>query len=410
MVNNMFNIDEELKAKGLTREKYEELLEDCQRKLSGELDEDWSELCERYNLGWNGDSLRKGNISLVGGAFVKQYYEEKMTQEGSLSEDEYLRKLEEKKRELERTKIKYRDERNAWQKQNYADSRLEETLSLLEKELTDLGKVNFAEHSTPQIDGDREMIIMLSDLHIGQDFDSIFGKYNSEIAKSRLSQYLNKVLEIANRHEVKKVHVVGLGDLISGAIHKTVQITNKENVIEQIKLATEYLSSFCYELTKHFESVLFYNVVGNHSRIDKKEDALHDERLDDIIGWAVHLSLSHIYNFHYMKHRMIDSGIADLSVCGKFYIAVHGDMDSNTNQGISNLVLALGFVPEAILKGHMHSPSYKEFNGVKMIQGGSLAGSGDTYTLEKRLVGKPSQTALVCNSNGIECIYNVELN
>ena len=83
----------------------------------------------------------------------------------------------------------------------------------------------------------------------------------------------DKILEIAKRHEVKKVHVVGLGDLISGGIHKTVQITNKENVIDQIKVATEYLSSFCYSLTEHFESVFFYNVSGNHSRIDKKEES-----------------------------------------------------------------------------------------------------------------------------------------
>lgn len=407
----MFDIDKILKENGLTNESYEKMLDDFQKKTFRETDKDWSELAEEWGLSYSGDVCRKASqLPLLSGSFVKQYYDEKMAKNSSLNEDEYLKKLEEKKREIERNKIKYRDERNAWQKQNYADSRLEETLSILDEKLSDIGKVNFAEHSVPKINGDREMIVMLSDLHIGQDFNSIFGKYNSDIAKNRLSQYLNKILEIAKRHEVKKVHVVGLGDLISGGIHKTVQITNKENVIDQIKVATEYLSSFCYSLTENFESVFFYNVSGNHSRIDKKEDSLHDERLDDIIGWAVNLSLSHISNFHYMKHRMIDSGIADLSVCGKFYIAVHGDMDSNTNQGISNLVLALGFVPEAILKGHMHSPSYKEFNGVKMIQGGSLAGSGDDYTLEKRLVGKPSQTSVICNDNGIECIYNVELN
>lgn len=407
----MFDIDKILKENGLTNESYEKMLDDFQKKTFRETDKDWSELAEEWGLSYSGDVCRKASqLPLLSGSFVKQYYDEKMAKNSSLNEDEYLKKLEEKKREIERNKIKYRDERNAWQKQNYADSRLEETLSILDEKLSDIGKVNFLEHSVPKINGDREMIVMLSDLHIGQDFNSIFGKYNSDIAKNRLSQYLNKILEIAKRHEVKKVHVVGLGDLISGGIHKTVQITNKENVIDQIKVATEYLSSFCYSLTENFESVFFYNVSGNHSRIDKKEDSLHDERLDDIIGWAVNLSLSHISNFHYMKHRMIDSGIADLSVCGKFYIAVHGDMDSNTNQGISNLVLALGFIPEAILKGHMHSPSYKEFNGVKMIQGGSLAGSGDDYTLEKRLAGKPSQTSVICNDNGIECIYNVELN
>ncbi len=405
----MFDIKKELQEKGLDEQTYEQLLEDCQKKINKEIDLDWSELCEKYNLDWNGDSLRKGNISLVGGAFVKQYYDEKYAQSSVADEDEYFKKLEEKKREIERLKVKYRDERNAWQKQNYADSRLEETLSILEEELKTLGNANFEVHHTPIIDKENEMIVCLSDLHVGQSFSSMFGKYNSDIAKDRLTQYLNKIVEVAHRHNVYKVHVVGLGDLISGSIHKTVAITNKENVIEQIKLATEYISSFCYELTKVFQVVQFYNVVGNHSRIDKKEDALHDERLDDIIGWAVSLGLSHIDNFHYMKHRMIDNGIADLSVCGKFYVAVHGDMDNSTNQGISNLVMALGFMPEAIIKGHMHSPAYRELNGVKMIQSGSLAGAGDDYTLEKRLTGKPNQTLLVCNEHGIECIYNVEL-
>ena len=406
----MFDIKKELQEKGLDEQTYEQLLEDCQKKINKEIDLDWSELCEKYNLDWNGDSLRKGNISLVGGAFVKQYYDEKYAQSAVVNDDEYLRKLEDKKRELERLRVKYRDERAAWQKQNYADSRLEETLTILEDELKTLGNANFEVHPTPLVDEYNEMIVCLSDLHIGQSFQSIFGKYNSDIAKDRLNQYLNKIIEVAQRHGIYKVHVVGLGDLLSGSIHKTVAITNKENVIEQIKLATEYISSFCYELTKVFQVVQFYNVVGNHSRIDKKEDALHDERLDDIVGWAVTLSLSHIDNFHYMKHRMLDNGIADLSVCGKFYVAVHGDMDNNTNQGISNLVMALGFMPEAIIKGHMHSPAYRELNGVKMIQSGSLAGAGDDYSLEKRLTGKPNQTLLVCNDKGIECIYNVELN
>lgn len=406
----MIDIKKTLDEFNLTEEKYEQLLDDCSKKIDRSIDLDWAEICEKYGIEWNSDSLRKSaQPPLTGGIFVKEYYEQKYAKENSINEDEYLNKLEEKKRELERLKVQYRDQRNAWQKQNYANSRLEETLCLLEDELKTLGNVNFDIHPTPFIVGHNEMIVCLSDLHIGASFDSAFGKYNSDIAKDRLNQYLNKVIEVGTRHEIPKVHVVGLGDLLSGSIHKSIAITNKENVIEQIKLATELISSFCYELTKVFPIVQFYNIVGNHSRIDKKEDALHDERLDDIIGWAVNLSLSHINNFHYMKHRMIDNGIADLSVCGKTYISVHGDFDSNSNQGISNLCMALGFMPEAIIKGHMHSPAYSEFNGVKMIQSGTLAGSGDNYTVERRLTGRPNQTLLICNNKGIECIYNVQL-
>ena len=225
----------------------------------------------------------------------------------------------------------------------------------------------------------------------------------------KVVEYLNKVIEVGKLHNVRKVHTISLGDQISGSIHKSIAITNRENVIEQIRLATELISSFCYELTKHFEVVQFYNVSGNHTRIDRKDDSLHNERLDDTIGWAVSLSLNHIENFHYMKHRNLDIGLADLNVCGKTYIACHGDYDPMTKQGVSNLCMLLGFIPTGIFRGHMHYPAMNELNGVKVIQSASLTGSGDDHTIECRLTGKPSQTLCVCNSNGIECIYTVEL-
>lgn len=323
--------------------------------------------------------------------------------------DEQIKEIEVQKRELERKKIQFRDERNAWQKQNYADARVEEKLDKLENELTSLGRTNFDTHNTLSIDSDNDMLIILSDLHIGQTFDSIFGKYNTDIAKNRLNQLLNEVLSIRELHNSRKCYVSLQGDLISGNIHKSIQVTNRENVIEQIKIATELISSFCYELTLHFENVFLSNVSGNHTRMDRKDDAIHDERLDDIIGWAVELSLKHIDNFHVL-HRNIDTGIADIPIRGKSYIAVHGDYDGFSKSGVQNLCLALGFVPYAITYGHLHVCSVDETNGVKMIRGGSLAGCGDSYTIEKRLTGKPSQMVCICTDKGVKAYYPVELN
>ena len=86
-----------------------------------------------------------------------------------------------------------------------------------------------------------------------------------------------------------------------------------------------------------------------------------------------------------------------------------GDFDSFNKQGVLNLCSMLGFFPYACLYGHMHTPSMDEINGIKMVRSGSIPGSGDNYTIEKRLSGKPSQTVLVCDNSGIKCIYNVEL-
>lgn len=369
----------------------------CQAKDTGTLDTDWYGVAEILNkeLGQNYSEA----------AYRKPYQQTKRFQEAGVFGTDGV----EQRRELERLKIQLRDERREWQKQNYSAARVAETMDIVESALSEIGKVNFPNVQTTISDSDNEMIVCLSDLHLGLSFDSTFGKYNSDIAKQRIGMYLNKVETAIKVHGIRKIHVCLLGDIISGQIHKTIAIANKENVIQQIKLATELISEFCHRLSKQVESVLLYSVVGNHSRIDKKEDALHDERLDDIIPWAVSMSLSSVENFHYFKHRNLDSGIVDVNVCGKSYILVHGDFDQMSKSGVSDLCMFLGFIPEAIVRGHMHSPAMNEFSGVKMIQSGSLSGSGDDYTIEKRLSGKPSQTILICNKSGIDCIYNVEL-
>ena len=398
------------KDKELTNEEFETILNDCCNKVDKLSDDDWQDIIDRYSLTINYDTLRKNCTGIFGSVFVKKYYEDKFFKLKNNDDNEYLEKLEEKKRELARLQIQYRDERNAWSKQNYSAARIDSVLNLLEEKIKDISSINFKIHSTPEkTTMDKCMICMLSDLHIGQTFNSAFGKYNTDIAKKRLNNYLNKVIEISKIHNVSEIYVVGLGDQLSGSIHKTLAISNRENLIEQIKVATEIISSFCYELTKYFNKVNFVNVCGNHTRIAKKEDAVHDERLDDTVAWAVSLSLNHIENFNYLNSVNLDSGIASLDILGKKYIAVHGDFDGHSKQSVSNLSFMTKQFPYCILSGHMHTPAMNEINGVKMIQSGSLPGSGCDYTIEKRLTGSPSQTVLVCNKKGIDCIYNVDL-
>ena len=337
--------------------------------------------------------------------YARDFYEAGVFGNG---EDEYYKKLQTEKRELERAKIKFRDERNAWNKQNYIDARVEEKLDLLEKELVSQGKVNFDIHENVNVISDNDVFIILSDFHIGQCFRSAWGEYNSDIAKKRLNQLLNEVVAIQKMHNSENCYISLQGDMLSGNIHRSIQVTNRENVIEQIKMASELISSFCYEVSKVFNKVFMSSVVGNHSRMDRKDDALHDERLDDIISWGVELSLKHIDNFYVLKSNL-DSGIAEMNIRNNIYVAVHGDYDKYSNAGVSNLCMHLGFIPYAITYGHLHTCAIDEANGVKMIRGGSLAGSGDDHTIERRLSGKPSQMVCVCNNKGVVCCYPIEL-
>lgn len=348
-------------------------------------------------------------------SFRKRYQAAKKFYDGCFSkmkDDTYAEEVYAMKRELERAKIQYRDERNAWQRQNYRDARVEEKLDLLEEQLSSIGKVEFEKHNNLGINSDNDLLVILSDLHIGQTFSSAFGKYNTDIAKKRLNEYLNEIIKIGKRHNSENCYVSIQGDLISGSIHKSIAITNRENVIQQIKIASELIASFCYDLSKYFSNVYITNVSGNHSRIDRKEDALHDERLDDLISWAVEILLHHVDNIsiYGIENYNFDTGIALMEIRGKKYINVHGDYDNFNKSGVSNLLMMLGFIPYAITFGHMHTCAVDECNGIKMIRGGSLSGSGDSYTVEKRLSGKPSQMVCVCNNKGVEAYYTVELN
>lgn len=344
-------------------------------------------------------------------SFRKRYQAAKKFYDGCFSKMEpieYQEKLDAMNRELARNTIKYRDQRRSWNKQNFMDTRFDEVMDLIEERLNNFAKVDFESHPAPVVDGNNSMIICLSDLHIGQCFSSFFGEYNSDIAKTRLKEYMSELLDIAETNGVSKAYVCMLGDNISNSLHKTIEVSNKENVIDQLKLSIEYISSFCYELTKHFEHVYLASASGNHSRLQAKDLAQHSERLDAFIAWDVYRTLEKQENFHSLLHRSIDDGIAEINIDGKSYLLIHGDYDNTTKQGYLTLSGMIGFFPDYILCGHKHFCSYSQ--ETKFIQSGSLAGSGDDYTVEHRLTGCASQMICICNNKGIKGVYPIMLN
>ena len=380
-----------------------------QAKDGGVYDGTWEDIADLINFYYRADDTEYKTSS----AYRKPYEQAKKFYEGGVfskfSEDEYVKKLTDTKRQLEREKVKVRDERRAWNKQNYNEARIDDFLEQMADSLRTSGAVQFAsECSDRALTSDNDMIVLLSDLHIGATFENIFGIYNTDIAKERMDKLLASVIELQTMHNSQDCYVLSLGDQISGIIHKTIQVTNRENVVEQVKIATELISSFCYELTKVFNKVYFISASGNHSRLTTvKENAMHDDRLDDIVSWCVGLKLSHISNF--IMWNGIDTSMSVFNVRGKTYVAVHGDYDDFSKSGIHKLISMIRVFPEACFMGHLHTIAVDEVNEVKMIRGGSLAGSGDSFTVEKRLSGKASQLVAIADDSGLTAYYPVYL-
>jgi predicted phosphodiesterase len=356
--------------------------------------------------------FREDGIEYTESVYRKQYATAKMFYEDGVfnkfSEKDYLGELDSEKRELEMMKVQYRDERNAWQRQNYSTARISQTLDKLADSLKASGRVQFEPHDTISINSDNDMVVLLSDLHIGEKFDNYYGTYDSDIARYRLGTMLDRVLEIAKENNSRNCHVFLLGDCISGNFRRSIQIENRENVIDQIKIAGELISSFCYELTKNFNFVEFYSVAGNHSRFQlKKDDDVADERLDDIVSWAVEMKLDHIENFKVPKSN-IDNSMAIADIYGKLYVLVHGDNGDPTNDTEAlKIMSAVNRKPYAICCGHLHTNNFSDSSGIKVIRGGSLCGSGNQFTREHKFVSAPEQMVATVDCNGIRALYPI---
>ena len=400
----------ELSKYGLTTETYEKILQECSNKVQGISNVDWADIVEKYNLNIHYDSLRKSQqLAPFGGSFVSEYYKWKLSQAKNVDNDEYLHKIQLEKQEIQKEKRKLFDERLDINKRLREESRLETTIEKFEDMLTDIGSKRYITYSTISNKSKEDMIVCLSDLHIGATFYGFDGYYDSRIAKERLNDYLAEIIEIQKTHKAENCTCVLLGDIISGNLHKVISVTNKENVIEQVKLACEYISDFVYELGKNFNKVELRGVSGNHSRIEEKEDALLGERLDTLIIWFVKSMLKNVPNIT-VEDENIDDTLSTFFVRDKLYYAVHGDFDGTNTNAVAKLVLWSKNTPYCILCGHKHYPAMSDVSGIKVIQSGSLCGSGDEYTRQKRLTGEPSQTVLVVNENGIKCHYPIILN
>ena len=323
--------------------------------------------------------------------------------------DAMLQELEDKRRAFEREKIKFQDERNAWQRQNRGVARMEEKLDYLERLIREGSEYKTSSNKIKFVPDDRDILICISDVHMGLcTGDNVMGKYNPEIAEEFFDNYLNQVDDIIKTHKVRYAYIALLGDEVNGIIHSTIRLENSENIVEQIQAVSELTARFIYEISKRVTRVFVNDVGGNHSRVGKKEDVLRTERLDQLVLWFAKAKLANVENVEFMDHCKYDPTIGYFNICGLHFLLCHGDYDTNDASGVQKLVMMIGEIPYAIVMGHRHSTAYSEVSGVKVIQSGTFATSGSDYCIQKRLTGGPSQAVAVIDDEGIKAFYPIQ--
>ena len=360
---------------------------------------------DTYNLSWNMIANLLNNVS--GNNFGESTYRKwwKAYREGFDDKDKQNKEMNLDKIEVEKEKIKMYDQRRGYKKLLRENARFENLLDIVSNSLKNIEPIKYQPVFINTEITDNDIFVGLNDIHYGANINNHWNKYNPEIAKKRLEKYLHKIMEIGILHKSENCYVCCNGDLISGNIHKTIEVSNCENLVEQIKGVSELLSWFLVKLCERFNFVYFSVIPGNHSRVGKKDDSLKDERLDILIPWYIESRLSNIKNFKIIKNN-IDSTINMVNIRGKNYVNVHGDYDSFSN--VQKTIDMIGEDVYCVHFGHKHHNAFDYNQKYKVVMSGSLMGMDD-FCIEKRIYGKPQQLVGICTKDGMECTYDIVL-
>ena len=371
------------------------------------IDDDYEELSERlFGEGncFNSSEVRKRMYGMK--AIIEAIERDG---EAAIQDEDKLSVLDSKRFELQKERQKFFDQRNALNKLLRERSRQEELNEILTEAVMS-GNLPQLSYQRVEIEPtDNDLLVSLNDIHYGANVQNYWNTYNSDVCREMMCRYLDRIIAIGETHRSENCIVWANGDEISGNIHQSITVTNKENVIEQIKGVSELIAEFLAELSKHFRQVMFVSVAGNHSRIDPNKDrALVSERLDDLVEWYLGARLQNFENVQIgIGSEKVDDTMYLIDIRGKTYCGVHGDFDGSASK-VQSLQTMARKPLYAVLSGHLHHNKMDEVQGVKTIMAGSFLGMDD-YCVQKRIVGRAEQMVCVCDADGVRCSYGIPL-
>lgn len=305
-------------------------------------------------------------------------------------------------------RVKLADERAALNRSLREQARADHVVEMVRRVISDtvVSLPHFVSIET--IDPQSDLVVHLTDTHVGAVIDSPFNKYNTDVFYERLRKYYEKIVAIKSRHNAKNCHLVLGGDLISGLIHFGLRVESNENVIEQVKIVSEAISEFTYALARVFDNVAVHAVSGNHSRaVADKKLSLKGEDFDALIPFYMSARLHDVDNVSILTANP-EPSIAVFHVCDHLFCAVHGDKDE-PKKVVQSMTALVGSAPAVVMIAHRHENAITPVYRSKVVQSGTMMGMSE-FSIDSRMVCNPEQWVLVVtDDNPIEAAYSVNL-
>ena len=412
----MYNFEEELAKYGLTQEKYEQLLKDCSNKVQHITDDDWSEICARYGLEFNPDTIRKGSQPpLIGSAFVSEYYKWKESLNQSENKnDEYFKELQTQKRELQKERKKLQTEKQEYNKWLREDARDELIMEKICNSINNLEPMDIPTYIEPK-HNIRGFVLAYGDEHFGVEYElkglfgDIINSYSPEIFEERMWDLFNQVVEIIQKENIDILHVFNMGDFNDGILRVSQLMKLRYGVIDGTIKYADFISNWLNELSKYVR-IKYQSTNGNHSELrmlGQPKGTFTEDNMGKVVSEFIKIRLKDNPNFTYIENP---TGFIYAQVACNTILGIHGEV-KNMKTAIDEFSRIYNVPIQYLLAGHLHHNKTEEI-GVnnEVINVGSIIGIDD-YSLSLRKTANASAKLLIFEqSKGKICEYTFKLN
>lgn len=372
---------------------YEKNLQTLIGKVEGSVDMGWDEVCDYIGVDIHPDSLRKAFATTeYGGYSVAKYLMDKTANELT---EEMVKRLQSKKDEEYKERVRLQDARREYNKELRAEARYENLVNIMKDCLSDVATSNieFGEkHLHIENKKSKYAILMFSDWHYGALCDSQWNYYDTNVAQLRAEQLVAKTQSYILSLGITDLIVEINGDMCEGMINIGNRVASEESVVEQIINVSKLLSKCILSLKPYVNSIKVVTTLGNHGRLtpNRKEQADERENFEMLIPEFLRLTLGDdipivtSQGLDFVKYEFDD----------KIICLSHGHHDK-VNSAIDNMIRVYKVVPDEIHLGHWHHMSDLNDSNIHVVVNGSIKGVDDFGLKATRCTTQPSQNLIV---------------
>lgn len=372
---------------------YEKNLETLIGKVEGSVDMGWDEVCDYIGADIHPDSLRKAFATTeYGGYNVAKYLMDKTAKELT---EEMVERLQSKKDEEYKERVRLQDARREYNKELRAEARYENLVNIMKDCLGDVvtSNIEFGEkHLHIENKKSKYAVLMFSDWHYGALCDSQWNYYDTNVAKERAKQLVAKTQSYILSLGITDLIVEINGDMCEGMINIGNRVASEESVVEQIINVSKLLSNCILSLKPYVNSIKVVTTLGNHGRLtpNRKEQADERENFEMLIPEFLRLTLGDdipivtSQGLDFVKYEFDD----------KIICLSHGHHDK-AKSAIDNMIRVYKVVPDEIHLGHWHHMSDLNDSNIHVVVNGSIKGVDDFGLKATRCTTQPSQNLIV---------------